>query len=60
MKTLPVAKVRMNFSALLKEVELGNEIWSDTIKVQCQSCRKREEEGQSNGNTYFIWEKRFK
>ena len=26
MKTLPVAKVRMNFSALLKEVELGNEI----------------------------------
>jgi len=26
MKTLSVAKVRMNFSALLKEVELGNEI----------------------------------
>ena len=26
MKILPVAKVRMNFSALLKEVELGNEI----------------------------------
>ena len=20
--------------------------WSDTIKVQCQNCRKREEEGQ--------------
>ncbi|AGT44871.1 type II toxin-antitoxin system Phd/YefM family antitoxin [Treponema pedis] len=26
MKTLPVAEVRTNFSALLKEVELGNEI----------------------------------
>ena len=26
MKTLSVAKVRMNFSALLKEVALGNEI----------------------------------
>ncbi|HOC28080.1 MAG TPA: type II toxin-antitoxin system Phd/YefM family antitoxin [Treponemataceae bacterium] len=26
MKTLPVAEIRMNFSALLKEVELGNEI----------------------------------
>ncbi|MGI5173435.1 type II toxin-antitoxin system Phd/YefM family antitoxin [Treponema sp. OMZ 840] len=26
MKTLPVAKIRTNFSALLKEVELGNEI----------------------------------
>ena len=26
MKTLPVAKVRANFSALLKEVELGDEI----------------------------------
>ena len=22
------------------------EVWSDTIKVQCQNCRKREEEGQ--------------
>ncbi|UTC67331.1 MULTISPECIES: type II toxin-antitoxin system Phd/YefM family antitoxin [unclassified Treponema] len=26
MKTLPVTKIRTNFSALLKEVELGNEI----------------------------------
>ena len=26
MKTLTIAKIRMNFSALLKEVELGNEI----------------------------------
>lgn len=26
MKTLPVAEVRTNFSALLKEVELGHEI----------------------------------
>ena len=26
MKTLSVAKIRMNFSALLKEVALGNEI----------------------------------
>ena len=26
MKTLSIAKVRMNFSALLKEVESGNEI----------------------------------
>ena len=26
MKTLPVAEVRTNFSALLKEVELGNDI----------------------------------
>ena len=26
MKTLPVAEVRTHFSALLKEVELGNEI----------------------------------
>ena len=24
-------------------------VWSDTIKVQCQNCRKREEEGQWNG-----------
>ena len=24
----------------------GFEDWSDTIKVQCQNCRKREEEGQ--------------
>ena len=26
--------------------ELCKEMWSDTIKVQCQNCRKREEEGQ--------------
>ena len=24
----------------------GGSLWSDTIKVQCQNCRKREEEGQ--------------
>ena len=29
--------------------DLTVEKWSDTIKVQCQNCRKREEERQWNG-----------
>ena len=26
--------------------EVCKEMWSDTIKVQCQNCRKKEEERQ--------------
>ena len=28
------------------QLELPTPEWSDIIKVQCQNCRKREEEGQ--------------
>ena len=27
-------------------LNMASRIWSDTIKVQCQNCRKREEERQ--------------
>ena len=34
--------------------DLTVEKWSDTIKVQCQNCRKREEERQWNGTMRIL------
>ena len=36
----------VNYDAGRSSKTLNLENWSDTIKVQCQNCRKREEEGQ--------------